>query len=61
MKYIWNKIEDHLIRNIWTCPSCSEESTIYPNDYKVIGTPMCPFCDDEMEYSYTIYGVEDLT
>jgi len=51
------KIEDSDVHNIWACKSvlCNNEDEvdISPDWYQQNGTPVCPDCDEDMDYQHT--------
>jgi hypothetical protein len=47
------KINDNKVFNIWTCLDCSDDAEVTPDWYQDNGTPVCSFCDRDMEYVRT--------
>jgi hypothetical protein len=47
------KIADNKVFNIWGCPNCDEDAEVTPDWYQSNGTPVCAFCDEDMEYVKT--------
>ena len=47
------RIDDEKIENHWECKECNEETTVFPTFYEEAGTPVCPKCGMDMEYSHT--------
>lgn len=56
---MWVIIEDKRIRHRWECPDCDDRhSYVEPWFYSEMGEPVCPQCDETMEYIHTEIEIE---
>lgn len=50
---VWKRVPVDRLRHVWRCPECLMTSTVKPEDYADIGTPMCGNCDCDLDYVRT--------
>jgi hypothetical protein len=57
MKHVpdgWGIVSDSDILHQWKCDLCEIVLDVPPYYYQDSGSPLCPQCDDNMEYDFTI-------
>jgi len=54
MKPRWMKIDDAAVLLVFACPACGLAETMNPSDgFTATGTPVCPECVGDMDYTHT--------
>jgi hypothetical protein len=47
-------VKDNQVICHWVCRECSEYVHVHPYFHMESGNPVCPECDEEMEYKETL-------